>query len=222
VLLAGDAAHQMPPFLGQGMCSGLRDSSNLAWKLDRVVRLGAPDSLLDTYQLERRPHVTTIVEAAVEFGRITCITDPIEAADRDRRWLVDPRPATRRLPFSLPDLQRGPLVLEGGGALFIQPETEESDGLRLDDVVGQRFLVVAANGHPTGRWADWWTDEVGALVTEADALPGSEQISSWLAARDAEVAVIRPDRYVLATGRSLDDIPPPLGVLARELVLEHS
>jgi 3-(3-hydroxy-phenyl)propionate hydroxylase len=221
VLLAGDAAHQMPPFLGQGMCSGLRDAGNLAWKLDHVIRLSAPESLLETYEQERRPHVTSIVKAAVEFGRITCITDPAEAAERDRRWLVDPRPAARRLPFSLPDLQPGPLVLAGGGELFIQSESPEGDGTRLDDVVGQRFLVVSAAGQPNGRWAEWWSQEIGALVSEADALPGGAQIRRWLAARKADVALIRPDRYVMATGRSLDDITPPVAMLAGDFALER-
>jgi 3-(3-hydroxy-phenyl)propionate hydroxylase len=221
VLLAGDAAHQMPPFLGQGMCSGLRDAANLAWKLDHALRLGAGDALLDTYEAERRPHVTTIVRTAVEFGKLTCITDPVEAAERDRLWLVDPRPAARRLPFSLPGLERGPLVLEGGGELFIQTESPTGDGARLDDLVGQRFLVVVASGQPAGRTVDWWHTHADALVTEADGLPGSEQIRAWLDARDADVAVIRPDRYVMATGKSADQIAVPEEMLGRQLVLER-
>src|SRR5262249_23484228 len=88
-LLAGDAAHQMPPFLGQGMCSGLRDATNVAWKLAHVILRNAPLTLLDTYEMERSAHVRTIVEAAVEFGRLTCITDPDEAAARDVQWLSD-------------------------------------------------------------------------------------------------------------------------------------
>ncbi|MBU6317901.1 MAG: FAD-dependent monooxygenase, partial [Acidobacteria bacterium] len=75
VLLAGDAAHQMPPFLGQGMCSGMRDAANLAWKVDAVVH-GADPALLDTYQAERAPHVRSIIESAVGFGRLICTTDP--------------------------------------------------------------------------------------------------------------------------------------------------
>ena len=58
VFLAGDAAHQMPPFNGQGMNSGMRDAENLAWKFAMVAEGEAGDELLDSYDIERRPHVT--------------------------------------------------------------------------------------------------------------------------------------------------------------------
>ena len=69
VLLAGDAAHQMPPFLGQGMCSGIRDARNLAFKLDLLLRDAADPSILDTYQSEREPHVRTVTETGMMLGR---------------------------------------------------------------------------------------------------------------------------------------------------------
>jgi 3-(3-hydroxy-phenyl)propionate hydroxylase len=86
IFLAGDAAHQMPPFLGQGMCAGIRDVNNLAWKLDLVRRGIAADSLFDTYQTERAPHVRTIIERAVRAGRIIQTTDPEVAARRDEMF----------------------------------------------------------------------------------------------------------------------------------------
>jgi len=70
VFLAGDAAHQMPPFLGQGLCAGLRDAANLAWKLQAVAEGRAGDRLLDTYDQERRPHAAGVVAHAVEAGRL--------------------------------------------------------------------------------------------------------------------------------------------------------
>jgi hypothetical protein len=85
---AGDAAHQTPPFLGQGMCSGIRDAANLSWKLERVVRGDAPDVLLDIYQAEREPQVRAIVGAAVDFGRIICTTDAAVAAESDAGMLA--------------------------------------------------------------------------------------------------------------------------------------
>ena len=79
LLLAGDAAHQTPPFMGQGLCAGLRDAANLAWKLDHCVRHGASDDLLDTYQSERHPHVQAYVETALKLGRLINMDDPKQA-----------------------------------------------------------------------------------------------------------------------------------------------
>ena len=85
LLLAGDAAHLMPPFAGQGMCAGLRDAENLAWKLDAVLGGKAPDSLLDTYGSERIGHVRHFIDLSVGLGRVICVTDPVAAAARDAR-----------------------------------------------------------------------------------------------------------------------------------------
>ena len=88
LLLAGDACHQTPPFLGQGMCAGMRDAANLAWKLVAIVKDDAPDTLLDTYESERLPHVRTFIDLAVRLGAVLQETDP-----RRRRR---PRPPLRR------------------------------------------------------------------------------------------------------------------------------
>jgi 3-(3-hydroxy-phenyl)propionate hydroxylase len=88
VLLAGDAAHQTPPFAGQGMCSGLRDVDNLAWKLAAVIRRGAQPGILDSYQTEREPQVRAVIELAIAMGRVVCISDPQQAAMRDAGMLA--------------------------------------------------------------------------------------------------------------------------------------
>ena len=206
ILIAGDAAHQMPPFLGQGMCSGLRDAANLAWKLDLVVRNGAPDWLLDTYGAERRPHVRHIIDAAIQFGRVICITDPVQAAERDRAFLADPRPPMERIPFALPALERGPLVGDGGGDLF--PQWRRGHGAqRFDDVVGSRFLVIGrthAHVHGSGTW---WKERLGAFVTTVTELRDVQPaLRRWMDFREVDVVVVRPDRYVLAAGRDLGPI----------------
>jgi 3-(3-hydroxy-phenyl)propionate hydroxylase len=210
VLLAGDAAHQMPPFLGQGMCSGIRDATNLAWKLDHVLRRGAPMALLDTYQSERKPHVRHVIETAIAYGRAVCVLDPQEAAERDRRMLADPAPPERRLRFRLREFDPGPLVLDGGGDLFVQPSV---GGRMLDDVVGQRFLVLCRESVP-GEAAEWWESAAGATVaTLADLGEAAEPLAAWLDRRDADVAVVRPDRFVLGTGTDLAAMTEPVQAL---------
>src|SRR5438477_8357781 len=90
LLLAGDSCHQTPPFMGQGMCAGIRDASNLAWKLDWVVKERASPSLLDTYQAERSPHVRQYIETAVKLGGMIQTTDPEVAARRNAEMIANP------------------------------------------------------------------------------------------------------------------------------------
>jgi 3-(3-hydroxy-phenyl)propionate hydroxylase len=171
VFLAGDAAHQMPPFLGQGMCSGLRDAANLAWKLDLVHRGAAGDALLDTYQREREPHVRAIVEAAVGFGRIICTTDPAVAAERDAA--MSAAPATDHGMPSPHEYTPQPLI----------------DGARLDDLVGARFAVIGREP------VDPEFCDSQAAVFDAGTHP---QLHAMLDQYGTDLLVIRPDRYVLA------------------------
>jgi 3-(3-hydroxy-phenyl)propionate hydroxylase len=211
VLLAGDAAHQMPPFLGQGMCSGMRDAANLAWKLARVLRGESDAALLDTYQAEREPHVRAIVEAAVGFGRLICTTDVAAAAARDEAMLAARAAAGTDAPAGddgaglMPPLAPGPLVLDGGGPQAVQVTL---DGVRCDDEVGDRFLVVVrsrlAHAGPLDEW-----ERAGAFVADASVDP------RWAATLDAftppaDAVVVRPDRYVLAAGPVCPPVPPLL------------
>jgi 3-(3-hydroxy-phenyl)propionate hydroxylase len=206
VFLAGDAAHQMPPFLGQGMCSGLRDAANLAWKLDLVIRGTAQDDLLNTYQEERRAHVRSVVESAVRIGRLICTIDPDEAAERDRRMLSDTRPPSQRIGFTLPPLRPGSLVWENGGDLFVQPPGGE---VRLDDAIGSRFAVLARTPELIEAGpAQWWRDRIGAFVAAVGQLPPpqADGVLAWLDSHDSDLVVVRPDRYVLWAGSDLDDV----------------
>ena len=148
VILAGDSAHHMPPFLGQGMGSGLRDAINLAWKLDLVMKRAAPPSLLDTYMEERKPHVRAIIEQAVELGKVVCVSDPELAATRDAELLSGHAPA----PPPFPDLQ-GRLFLSDGGRKGLlsgrqspQAKIEFMGRLgRADDILGHGWTIVVSD-----------------------------------------------------------------------------
>ena len=196
VFLAGDAAHQTPPFLGQGMCAGMRDAANLAWKLAAVLD-GAPDALLDTYQSEREPHAQAVIDVAVGFGKIICELDPAAAAIRDEAMLAERaeavaagRPADEA-PNVIPPLAPGPAVGAGGGELSLQPLVA---GRRLDDLVGSGFALVTSQAlDPQGDTAEFW--RAHGVVLDAAAHPELEALLCGHAA-----TAIRPDRYVLARG----------------------
>ncbi|KFX63942.1 hypothetical protein KBK24_0119870 [Burkholderia sp. K24] len=212
VLIAGDAAHQTPPFLGQGMCTGLRDAANLAWKLMRVVQDKAGTALLDTYESERAPHAVKVIQAAIRIGKTICELDPTRAAERDRLLLADDRGVRQSLAFSLPNLERGPLILEGGGSLFVQSRI---GGELTDDIIGPRFFVLARSAAALGSTVGWWKTELDAHVALISDFQ-SPGILRWFDSCEAEVVVVRPDRYVLGTAESLDDVTRVVaGVLSR-------
>ena len=149
VLIIGDAAHQMPPFLGQGLCSGVRDAFNLAWKLESVIKDSASDSLLDTLRDERSPHVEAITDAAIQLGKLVCVTDPEEAARRDRQFKAD-QDAGRPPPFPpMPPMRNGILDDFAAGKVMPEPFVVTASGMdrvRLDEIVGYvPLLIIARN-----------------------------------------------------------------------------
>jgi 3-(3-hydroxy-phenyl)propionate hydroxylase len=202
VLLAGDAAHQTPPFLGQGMCAGIRDAANLAWKLSLVVKGKAPAALLDTYQTERKPHAEAVIEAAIRIGKVICELDAEKAAARNASLLGNDPTTRNRLAFALPRLQRGPLVQANGGSLFIQPAV---NGIRLDTLVGPQFFIFARSRADLGNAGIWWAEHMDAVVATPDEI-AEQSLQEWLDRHKANVVVVRPDRYVLGAGSTLEEI----------------
>ncbi len=142
IFLAGDAAHQTPPFFGQGMCHGMRDVANLAWKLKLVHSGVAPATLLDTYQLERDPHVRAVVTAAINAGKYICELDPDAANTRDvalRKTLGSMAP--RSAGDLIPPIEAG--VVREIGERFIQPRVGKTDRVMLDDATGGGFVLIS-------------------------------------------------------------------------------
>jgi 3-(3-hydroxy-phenyl)propionate hydroxylase len=199
LLLAGDSAHQMPPFLGQGMGSGLRDVINLGWKLRDVVAGCAPDSLLDSYQTERMQHVRAYIEVAVELGGVIQATDPEKARQRDAELLANPtmiRPLTPRLGPGLHGFAAAP-----AGTRAEQPRL--SDGQRLDDCVGYRFAVLTA----PDLAAELPQDTLCALPdTSVTLVTADGEASDYLSRIGARAIVIRPDRHILGVAQTPDEL----------------
>ena len=198
LLLAGDSAHQTPPFLGQGMCAGIRDAANLAWKLHRVCR-GAPEGLLDTYASERVPHVSNFIATAVKLGNIIQSTDPLVAAQRDQQFLAQgPQEIVNLSPPLGPGFHQG---LSLAGQITAQPRL--SDGRLLDDALGQGFAVVTAQAMDTSRVPALTLRDLTALGTQWLHDPA---LQTWLNGLDAQLVLLRPDRYVFATAKTANEM----------------
>ncbi len=202
VLLAGDAAHQMPPFAGQGMCSGLRDAANIAWKLEAVLKRGVADDLLGTYQPERSPHVRAYIDFAIGMGRVVCTLDPAAAARRDAAMLAARAQGGSMIPPLRPPVLGEGCILAGSpgaGELFPQPWAgTDKAALRLDDVLGQGAWLIGAVD--ASAWADAPAAVTFVPLGDPRLAPFRTKLEAWLAMRSAEAVLVRPDRYVFGTG----------------------
>lgn len=180
LLIAGDAAHLMPPFAGQGMCSGLRDAANLSWKLDHVLRGVSDPELLDTYTSERSSHLQHAISMSVALGRTICVLDPKEAHERDQRMIAagaDPRTALppmppERLGSGAWDEALTPVAVQG----TLTPQFTVFDGHRtglFDDVIGTGFTLIGFGVDPRENLDQSHLETLGALnvncVTILDA-----------------------------------------------------
>ncbi|MGW1159806.1 bifunctional 3-(3-hydroxy-phenyl)propionate/3-hydroxycinnamic acid hydroxylase MhpA [Streptomyces sp. NPDC002519] len=214
ILLAGDAAHLMPPFAGQGMCSGIRDVSNLAWKLDLVLDGRASERLLDSYTVERRGHTKAAVTASVKLGRVICVTDPSAAADRDGAMARSGAGRTGGAPEAVP-LTAGVLQStadgRGGGEVMVAGRVEVNGvSGELDDLVGRGFVLLTTEAPqaldvPLRALLAGIGAKVAHLVrADQGPLPGRVRdldgvYHAYLAARAASSVLVRPDFHVYGT-----------------------
>lgn len=192
LLLAGDSAHQTPPFLGQGMCAGIRDAANLAWKLGAIIRDGAAPDLLDTYQSERLPHVREFIELAIRLGGVIN-TKAIEAglAAGEARENAPVKLEVKK-PLLGPGLALGDLPLAG----HLAPQFELKDGRRSDDRIGYSHVLLVESTAMLSPRLPHSRAGIDVLTSE-----DAEGIGDWLHEHGITAALVRPDRYVLGTAR---------------------
>ncbi|WP_285032727.1 bifunctional 3-(3-hydroxy-phenyl)propionate/3-hydroxycinnamic acid hydroxylase [Mycolicibacterium sp. lyk4-40-TYG-92] len=221
VAIAGDAAHLMPPFAGQGMCSGIRDAANLSWKLDRVLRGQSDVALLDSYTSERSAHLQHAIAMSVELGRVICVLDPHEAAERDQRMISEGADPARVLPVTaLPVLGAGVTATNNDvrslrGTLLPQyPVIHCGSTELLDDATGPGALLLlhrtAADVPASARSALRHAGvQIVALGNEGDCdlVDGDGHWAEWFARNDIAAVLVRPDHYVFGAVGSYADIP---------------
>ena len=221
IMIAGDAAHVMPPFMGQGMCAGMRDAWNLSWKLDLLLKGVMDDDLLDSYQQERAPHVSDVIRASIFLGQIICMPDPAEAAKRDALFLSGSAPP----PAPFPILTAGLLDNDSdgkprglAGQLSPHASVRSADGEgRFDQVVGLGFVVLLAPGLSASvisAAARQFLADLGAkIVTFGDGADDvgdlHRKFGGFFSAADTKAIVVRPDFYIFGDapdGEAVNDL----------------
>lgn len=204
VFLAGDAAHQTPPFFGQGMCHGMRDVANLVWKLALVAGGHASAQLLRTYQGERERQVREVIATTVEAGRYICILDRAAAQARDAVLEMARHTAAAAPPFRLiPPLRTGVIATgtPAAGERFIQPWLRGADGSRilLDDAVGGGWRLFVAGprliNHAQALAAGLFPALPLALI-DIDTLDAEPPLAAWFERHRICAVLVRPDCYV--------------------------
>jgi len=227
IFLAGDAAHQTPPFLGQGLNSGFRDAVNLGWKLP-LVQAGLCDSrMLESYEAERDAHARDLVEWAVAVGKLMETLAAREAGQPDPHPAVDPS-AGYGQGRTAPPMRGGVLMMEQAqeglpiGVQLRQPTVRTADGTttRLDELLGRGFAVVGRKDSDLEPGAEGRAvlERLGGRVVRLERLEVVEGAADSLFDTHP-AAVLRPDRYIFGVVDDVWSLDRLLVELGRKLAL---
>ena len=228
VFLAGDAAHTMPPYLGQGACSGIRDATNLAWKLGLVLTGQSGDELLDSYEVERRPHVETVARMAIGLGHVANMTDPVQAAERDAAFQAGAVPPPPVLPPVLDGVIRRKPTSPGAPAVGFptpQGQLKSEDRQALgDEILGYGFVLISRTDPRDGLSAAQ-RDVLSAAGATVLALDGpivdvDGTYRKFLDRIGAEAAIVRPDFVLFGSAENITSIGELVDDLASALHLK--
>ena len=218
--IAGDAAHLMPPFAGEGMCAGLRDAFALGWRLNAILDGKVGVDVLESYTSERIEHAKHYINFSQDLGKIICISDPKVAADRDRSMKADL--AARNftpVPTDLCQLGPGAWCADAAhaGELSVQGVVEAKGKRdRFDQAVGFGWMVLGLDADPAKAltaeqnaalaFLGGQSVRVGAAGSRADAVDANGTYAKWLNGIGATYVLLRPDFYVAATAATAEDL----------------
>ncbi|MEO0670069.1 MAG: bifunctional 3-(3-hydroxy-phenyl)propionate/3-hydroxycinnamic acid hydroxylase [Pseudomonadota bacterium] len=230
-MIAGDAAHLMPPFAGEGMCAGLRDAVALGWRLTGILDGTLPRDVLHSYETERIAHARHYIQFSQDLGDIICITDPADAAARDRRMMAD-LAARGHAPITGDLVQLGPGLwcADSPGAGELSPQgVVKCAGVtdRFDQAVGQGWFVLAIGQSAHGLLTDAQAQRLSRLggrvvsvgAAGCDVTTTDTAYADWVAQTGAPFVIIRPDFYVTATAATQSGLRGHFDSLTRQLGL---
>jgi 3-(3-hydroxy-phenyl)propionate hydroxylase len=209
IFIGGDAAHQTPPFLGQGMNAGMRDAINLAWKLPLVIRGLCDPQILDSYEAERSAHALDLVEWAVSIGKLMDHTAEVERAQRDGKTAPEMPTVLKSSGYGQgrgnPPIRDGIVMIDqvsdtgSTGYLFAQPEVSNADGAisKLDDILGNGFALVTKSSKALllSQQTLSILDRLAIKVVSLEGLSVVRGRTDRLFEHH-NVAIVRPDRLV--------------------------
>ena len=192
VFIAGDAAHLMPPFMGQGMCAGIRDASNLAWKIANCLRNKFNETLLNTYQSERSLNVKEYIETTMRMGEFVNAVESIQITDNIR----SDNKGIKSMQSIKPKLGRGLGNLKDKNRGKIFPQFKIKNNKTLDNNFSKKgMIVLSSDVNPK-------TSKYYSILKAKNF----SNVSRYLKNIKSKAILVRPDRFILASARSNKEV----------------
>ncbi len=192
VFIAGDAAHLMPPFMGQGMCAGIRDASNLAWKIANCIRNKFDETLLNTYQSERSLNVKEYIETTMRMGEFVNAVESIQITDN----IKSDKKGIKKMQSIKPKLGKGLGNLKDRNRGKTFPQFKLKNNKTLDDYFSKKGMIILSSDIKPKNPKNY-------IILNAKNL---SDVSKYLRNINSKAILVRPDRFILASARSNKDV----------------